>query len=470
MLGIIHLLFEKINNIVFAVKTLGILFHILISYFTYKLLNIITKNIWVSLVSGVFLAISPIMVVSALSGMEISLSILLGLIASYCYINQKYIITGVFLGLAFLARPEFATLGLIIIIEMLVRIRNKRIKPINLVYCLIPSVIIGSFYLGWNFFVDGKPFPATFYVKSIIGKGMPLFQRVIIGSDILAKEAPLSSFILWIGLLGCLICDKEQRRYLLLFVSIGIVYLLGNLILIPPWDTAAFYHIRYLIPAIPFIYLSLLIGNYNGLIYITKKAIKQKRRWILAVREIYLIFLIFSLFLCSYKGIIHWQAKFYNDCRNINELQVNIGKKINFIFSKDSKIGTIDAGAIRYFGNRYTIDLMGLNTNYKRFFQENNCLDALVLMPAWVVLPREHKLFVVYSCMTKNYQVTSNPNMGIQVIGVTISDSEQNICKLPLLILGKRVDVNLKSINKKKAISLLMDFRNENLSSSQDQI
>jgi len=291
---------------------------------------------------------------------------------------------------------------------------------------------------------------------------MPLFQRIIIGIGILAKEAPLRSFILWIGLLGGLICDKEQKRYFLLFISIGIVYLLGNLILIPPWDPIAFYHIRYLIPAIPFIYLSLLIGNYNGLIYMAKKARKERKRWILAIRGSYSIFLIFSLFFYSYLGIIHWQAKFYNDCRNINELQVNIGKKINSVFSKDSKIGTIDAGAIRYFGNRYTIDLMGLNTNYKRFFKENNYLDALVLMPAWVILPKEHKFFVVYSCMTRNYQVTSNPNMGIQVVGVTIGDSEHNICKLPLLILGKRIDINLKCFNKKKALNLAIDFRDAN--------
>jgi hypothetical protein len=68
--------------------------------------------------------------------------------------------------------------------------------------------------------------------------------------------------------------------------------------------------------------------------------------------------------------------------KNVHDIDVGIALWLDENIPEDARIGVGDAGAIRYFGNRYTYDLVGLNTSdaigrpYLNFAEENK-LDYL---------------------------------------------------------------------------------------------
>jgi len=63
-------------------------------------------------------------------------------------------------------------------------------------------------------------------------------------------------------------------------------------------------------------------------------------------------------------------SKFAWNCQNINEVQVEIGKWIKRNAPRDATLLAVDAGAIRYWGERKTIDVMGLNNHALLFDQK----------------------------------------------------------------------------------------------------
>ncbi|MCP4715295.1 MAG: hypothetical protein GY868_09275, partial [Deltaproteobacteria bacterium] len=82
----------------------------------------------------------------------------------------------------------------------------------------------------------------------------------------------------------------------------------------------------------------------------------------------------------------HTRERLTSDSRAINILNVQAGKWVYKNTPVDSVVGVIDAGAIRYFGQRKTIDMIGLNNSdvaYKqiKFIDLLNTIDWLVVFP-----------------------------------------------------------------------------------------
>ena len=97
------------------------------------------------------------------------------------------------------------------------------------------------------------------------------------------------------------------------------------------------------------------------------------------------------IILLSLPHFIHsfaeWRARLISDCRSISLINVQAGKWIRQNTPENSVIGVNDAGATRYFSERRTIDLMGLNCAdiaFNKIKPESaGIIDYLVINPSW---------------------------------------------------------------------------------------
>jgi len=110
----------------------------------------------------------------------------------------------------------------------------------------------------------------------------------------------------------------------------------------------------------------------------------------------------------------------HNDVRNINEVQRALGVWLAERLPPGTWIAATDAGAVRYFSNRPTLDVMGLNTPQMlapdEAFIRAHPVAVLVWMPAWFRPDELGRLEVLHGASTRDYSVTSNPNMAHQTI------------------------------------------------------
>ena len=106
---------------------------------------------------------------------------------------------------------------------------------------------------------------------------------------------------------------------------------------------------------------------------------------------------------------------------------MELGKWINKNTPPDSGVFVNDAGAIRYFGNRKTIDLLGLNNHELLFDKETRVgiylrpeamkrrmkkerANYLIIFPAWFLQLVQsdifkHDFIPIYSRRSKNYTI-----------------------------------------------------------------
>ena len=181
-LGVIHVLFKKVSLIIWGAKFVGILLHSLTTYLSFQLLFFLTRSKPASLLASLLVGLCPPLVTSSFSGMEISLATATFLSGAYAYARERWALSGIFLGLSGLTRPEFATAITILLLSLLGRVLKKKLPLTKLMAFFLPIASLAILNLGWNRLVGGRPFPATFYVKASLGSGPGLLERLSTGS------------------------------------------------------------------------------------------------------------------------------------------------------------------------------------------------------------------------------------------------------------------------------------------------
>jgi hypothetical protein len=110
-------------------------------------------------------------------------------------------------------------------------------------------------------------------------------------------------------------------------------------------------------------------------------------------------------------------------------VQRKIGEWLALNANADVWIGTTDAGAVRYFSDLKTIDVMGLNTPEMNHpedeFIRAHPVGLFVFMPAWFNPVGGDRLEVLFSASTAGYTVTGNRNMATQAVIGARSDTKQ---------------------------------------------
>ena len=446
MLGVLHFLLQSMgtNSLVLATYVLNGSLLITTVLGAMRLSRAIGSGPMGITASGLSIAFAPLFVVSVYSGMEVLLCAALLVFGVDAAVRSKLGFSGILLGLACAARPEAALCllfsGFMIIGIPWIRILSGHTTAVpkshGIFRFTLGPAIIGTLIASYNMWASGRPLPATFYLKEEVSYSQILPRFIEVVSNILPQIAPFSWGLAWMGLGGLLILgitrwrQKNASHFRLLASPLfpliaGMVFILGNVLIITPADPTAFYHQRYILPAVPLILVGLMssMENFN----------LGTRRW---PGKLPFAVVTAAIITMGALSIPSTSRNNHSDTRNINELQRELGEWLAGNTLKGDWVASNDAGAVRYFSDRSVIDLMGLNTPELYWdsptYAEKHPVRAIVYMPAWFRPLFTQNTQILHRATSTPYTVTSNAAMQTQaILGISSgSDSRQEKIKM----------------------------------------
>jgi hypothetical protein len=382
------------NAMVVVVKLIGFALGIIIISTVRKITEVISHSQMLGMVTASLLALEPRLLFSVFSGMENILLIALWITATYQFIKKKWGISFLLFGLTPVTRPEALIVLPICILALFFLGEKKFLKrPAAWGGLLLPFFLWSIFCR----FTNGHFLPNTFYLKS---RPFSLdLKSIEISWKALSQHGFASLFIFLVGIIVFILfvlkCSNFKTKTFFLFVFMTpILYLLGvvgtrQIVL------QGYYWTRWVDPAsilltIPFCigYSFLLTGTFDFSKIIKGVAPATHKRF-LSIIVIFSAFigLVFSFSSFS-RSFEDRRMHLASDSRVIHLINVSAGQWIKKNTSPDSKVGVNDSGAIRYFGDRFTVDLIGLNNSEIAFGEKKGetifkDIDWLAIFPSW---------------------------------------------------------------------------------------
>jgi hypothetical protein len=362
LLSLFYLLF---GEMIISAKVFGILCQISVAVLTYlSVLNIDPQGKVKAFFAGLLTGISPSLLWASLSGMETSLYLLLFSLGIYFYTKGNDIWATVCWSVGVWVRPD----GLFLVAFSLVLLRGNLLKRLAVV---APIVLA---FIAFNYLVGGRPFPQSVTAKG--GFGFSLENRTFV----VLREL--------LCLFGIQYTELDDVEHPLLFLPLLIV---GMILLWRKYPVLAFYalgfpialsffrdgsgnHKRYIMYVIP----AVIILAMEGGEFLSKKYLKRA-----AATGVILLGLILvvwqTTFLFKKAEVFAWNVQ------NINVMQRFYGNWIKNNTQPGDKVAVNDIGAIGYFSERYIVDLMGLITPNKPFYDLVNEYNPamIVVFPNW---------------------------------------------------------------------------------------
>lgn len=435
LLAIAHLLGgDDVDRTVVIVYVVGAGLHLVALVLLARLVLALTGSRLAAAAAGGLGACSGPLVVAAFSGMEVPLTAALLLAAMLGCVRRSWGWAGLWLALAALARPEavIVSAASFAFVALVTQHGPTRHQLRALARLTWPSVVLGGLLVAHALWATGRALPATFYMKEN-GSLSDLPARLLIAfPGLLGDVPPLETVLCWLPLAGLLVPGRirslHPRAALVLPLVAALGFVLANTLLIPP-TRDVFYHLRYLLPAVPLFIAAIVVGAYElGRIRPFTRSARLTRVPVLVVLGV---------------GVVQGVATFgtdsrrlHNDIRNIDEVQRALGTWVAAHTRPGTWIATGDAGAVRYFGERPTVDVMGLNTPefyWTPGWAEARPVAAFVMIPCWFQTPPIPEVQVVATARTERYTVTTRPCMQVQVV-LTCTGS----ATVPLPFMGVR--------------------------------
>jgi hypothetical protein len=426
VLGLLHALFgrgDSLDSLIASIFAVGAAFHLAAIAAATALARDASGSRWAGALAGLLVACATPWAVASFSGMEVTLAGLLLVLGVHAALQRSWRTAGAWLAAAFLARPESMAVAGVVFAFALSRAERREIAWL-VAPTLGAAIAVGIHHVA----ATGSPWPATFAGKRVFTLvNLPTrLEDALTG--IFAKIPPWGAGLGWIALLGFFPwASKRSAGTSWLPLAAGGAYVLANLAIIDPVDPAAFYHVRYLLPAVPLLLAGIAIGAHRAG---DRFGARMRRAPSVALAIVALVQAAMSIPAES--------RHFHNDVRNINQVQRRIGEWMRANVAPGAWIASSDAGAIRYVSRLPTIDVLGLNTpemqgrgrTPREEFVREHPVAALALLPAWFRPEDPRGIDVVLEAETKDYTVTSNPQMGAQV--VIVADSTATASGAPV--------------------------------------
>lgn len=341
-------------SVLLWVKLCGFLFHTLTAVVLFAALrdDEPAHDRW-RLAGAVLVAVHPDLVSASVSGMEVSLATLAAVSLLYLGVRGRPAAYAAVAAIAFLARPELAVVSLSVPLVESVARRGRGV--LMAASGAAGTALACALLAARNAAVSGLPLPATFYAK--VGHGPGLLEALRMGFAGLLGELPLADSLLFLGAtlgIAVLLLATSTSRGLITasasFVS-GFLFCAVSFALIAPIDPGAFYHQRYVLPALP-----LLIGPLPLLLGAALARSLPARYAPIAGAAV-----VAACLVILFRSAPLRYAHLANDARNIDDVQVALGRHLAAA-DPSEVVWAVDAGAVRYFGNAFVVDMLGLNT------------------------------------------------------------------------------------------------------------
>ncbi|MGB7061421.1 MAG: hypothetical protein WBF13_03605 [Candidatus Zixiibacteriota bacterium] len=420
---------------VVIMKMLGVLLAWLSLVAIFEICRRFTKILVSSVLCGLYVATMPVMAFSQVSGMEVCLASCLAAWGILCLLKNRYLLGGLFLGLGAIARPENAILtALVVLLVVLSRLsKSRRTKFNQILKLLLPTLILLSLWSLLCLGVTGHLMPNTFYAKSSTYDVLGTLGRII-GEVVLQTPAMFlfSGVLLYaLGVLYMLTLRQRTNALIVLLYPWLFIFAVAASRYMPDQSGVYFYWFRYVVPALSFIFIPLAAGFEY--LWSAAKGSPGARSKTKIIRLAYLAaILLVIMSWIKLPGQLRFRSSQYAwNCQNINEVQVELGKWVNENTPEDAILAVNDAGALRYFGKRKTIDLLGLNSQSVLFnphlagklqfnlttmvgFLTIEKARYLVIFPYWFpgVVQAEHfesNFRMMQSRQSQNYTISDAP-------------------------------------------------------------
>lgn len=397
------------SSVVIAAKLLGFAFHAATALATLFALPRSVPTL-ARVLGASFVALHPDLVAASVSGMEVPLTTLLVVLVLATARNGPawaMIATCFF---APLARPE-AVVAIAVVHAGFVACDRSHLRRAARA-AGAAAAAVGATSLR-NLIATGRPLPDTFYAKFGRG-GMSLLDAQRVGFEsLLGQLVGLGPWVLLLGVgaLGLLWSrrragfDRAMHESVAWAVLASIAFLIASFRAVPPIDPRAFYHQRYVLPAVPLLLLS---------IPALAAGVTPPRLRTIVVGAVGAAAFVLLLVPAPARF-----ARLSNDAHNIDDVQVTLGRALSSVPPTVS-VWAVDAGAIRYFGNAFVVDTMRLNSPALLGPGANAHLAEhrptfVELVPGWSSL----ELDAMFALRGKGwvarastpYTVTSNPGM-----------------------------------------------------------
>ncbi len=357
---------------VFA-KVLGLLAHILCAALVFDILK---KNSSVTIAFGAALivALDPLMAFSSMSGMETTLYAAVLLLALKELLDARWRMLGLALAACVLARPD----GIIMVfvtwfclalarIRFGERRRDDKLGFEHLVWIVGLPLAAAGLWMAYNQGATGHLFPTSYYARSQGLPGVFNWQALAVLKRGLADTFPLmqsavSVAFIVAGFVGFIFSPRRFRLLAIALLPAMLALLMGGRVIEVIGGT--FPGNRYLVPIFPFLVLAAGSGVAFIDLLIYEKAFKH-RNYAYLIETMTALLLIFALSGLPYSYFERsrlLKTTFADYCRDIHNMQESFGDWVRDNVPEDAAVCVFDAGAIRYLGERETVDILGLNT------------------------------------------------------------------------------------------------------------
>lgn len=376
-----------------AVKAIGLLLGLVCVLLVQRIAAGVSRSRAAGAWAALLFALDPRLLFSAYSGMETCLLVALLLAAGLMLLSGRPLLFVLFLGLTPVTRPEALLLmplaALVLWVEGGRELRLGQ-KGAALLLWAVPTLL----WVGFCLLTTGHLFPNTYYLKA---KPFALnVDKLRVGVTALVQYGTLAPWLFGVGLLGfCGLCRQRGRAVwpvsgLFLYSSaVLLVGVLGSRTM----KLEGYYWTRWTDPSA----LLLAACSALGLVFLVRWGVLRLRNAAAsassgrrAVKAAALLAgaAVFSLAAAAYADTFAGRrSRFASDSRAISIVNVMMGKWVAQNTPADAVVGTIDAGAVRYFGNRQTVDLFGLN-NQARAFKKMSFEEAVGRCDWLTIFPR----------------------------------------------------------------------------------
>ena len=285
---------------------------------------------------------------AALSGMETLLQglVMTAVLVSLMLGTRRYLMLGLLSGLSMWIRPDGLTLlGPVILTIVLVE-KTLADKGSALATYLIGFAALVVPYLAFNLWLSGAPLPNTFYAKQAEYAAWQLEPLLYRLSVLLVQLLTGPSVLLFPGMVAAAILAVRRRVWAMaaaLVWSGG--YLLLYILRLP-----AYQHGRYLMPAMPILFLVGLLA------YVEFQKSRLFGRWHRTVQAVGQL----SLVVLTAAFVFLGARSYGQDVGLIESEMVVTAKWVAASLPPHAVIAAHDIGALGYFDHHPLIDLAGL--------------------------------------------------------------------------------------------------------------
>ncbi|MGA7192242.1 MAG: hypothetical protein WBW94_01335, partial [Anaerolineales bacterium] len=285
---------------------------------------------------------------AAMSGMETLLDALLltSVLALLMTGSRRYLTLGLLTGLSVWVRPDGLTLLAPVILTVLFIEKSNRDKFNTIVQYLIGFGSLFVPYLLFNLWLSGTPMPNTFYAKQVeyaYWQSEPFLYHIGV---LLIQVFTGPGIILLPGIIGWAVLSIRRRDW----AGIASILWCGGYLYLYISRLPAYQHGRYLMPAMPILFLFGLLG----LIEFVKSNMFKRYHWM--AQTVWQVSLMLVVLLFVGLG-----ARAYGEDVGLIESEMVVTAKwVAQNIPPNAIIAAHDIGALGYFDHHQLIDLAGL--------------------------------------------------------------------------------------------------------------